>query len=210
VPIASDGWRFIIPLLIGGLGLWFLGGRWGTSFAILCWTLSAFCAFFFRDPHRATPADPSLIYSPADGRVTEVATMPAGEIAGWRVIRIFLSVFDGHVQRSPVAGNVEAVVYRKGSFLDARDGSAHLENEQNAITLSSPQGRVIVTQIAGLIARRIVCWVSVGDRLNQGEHLGLIRFGSQVNLFLPPSADAVVQVGDRVKGGWTVVATWSV
>ncbi len=149
-----------------------------------------------------------MILSPGDGRILDVAVLDEGDYAGHRVIRIFLSIFDGHVQRSPLRGRVERIDYRKGVFFDARDPRAHVENEQNALTLSSEKGRVVVTQIAGLIARRIVCWVKTGQELKAGERLGLIRFGSQVDLFLPPTADVVIAPGARVVSGKTVVARW--
>lgn len=180
----------------------------GTALGILCFILSAFCLFFFRDFDRLSPTDESLILSPGDGRILDVAVLDEGDYAGHRVIRIFLSIFDGHVQRSPLRGRVERIDYRKGVFFDARDPRAHVENEQNALTLSSEKGRVVVTQIAGLIARRIVCWVKTGQELKAGERLGLIRFGSQVDLFLPPTADVVIAPGARVVSGKTVVARW--
>jgi phosphatidylserine decarboxylase len=170
--------------------------------------LAAFCTSFFRDFDRATPLDDALIYSPADGLVVDVSTVTDGPQASWKIIRIFLSVFDGHVQRSPVTGQVQAVIYTKGKFLDARHISAHLENEQNNVIITSKKGTVHVKQIAGLIARRIVCWVKPQDVLKQGERFGLIRFGSQVDLLMPASVDVVATVGQRVLGGLTVVAEW--
>lgn len=210
IPIASDGWRFIIPLTLLSAGFIWLRQDWSlwlSGFLILA---ALFCAYFFRDFDRATKIDPSAVYSPGDGRILEVARLTEGEQKGKLLIRIFLSVLDGHVQRSPVDGKVSAVSYRKGIFLDARDPLAHVQNEQNIVTVSTSKGSIDVTQIAGLIARRIVCWVKVGDSLKQGERYGLIRFGSQVDLVLPVDVEPVVKVGDRVWGGSTVVARWRV
>lgn len=165
--------------------------------------LALFCVYFFRDFNRNTIIDEFAIYSPGDGRVLEVVDVDQGHN-----IRIFLSVLDGHVQRSPVKGTVEKVEYKKGKFLDARDPHAHLENEQNLVTLNSAKGKLIVNQIAGLIARRIVCWVKPGDQLDQGERYGLIRFGSQVDVIVPKGTKIFVKPQQRVVGGETVIARW--
>jgi len=207
-PIAADGWRFILPLLAGGIGLSLLphwaGKTAGSAFLVL----TAFCLFFFRDFDRPTTIDDNLIYSPADGKILEVSNRTSDSGEKEHVIRIFLSIFNVHVQRAPLVAQVQKVEYKKGSFLDARSPKAHLENEQNSLTLSSPYGKIKVTQIAGLIARRIVCWVKEGDSLKQGERFGLIRFGSQVDLIIPGSAQVLLQKGDSVRGGETVVAKW--
>ncbi len=179
---------------------------WGLG--VLSVLAALFCLYFFRDFDRTTPLDDSLIFSPGDGRVLDASQIETTSEGTYRVIRIFLSVLDGHVQRSPVKGQVRKVEYKKGLFWDARDPRAHVENEQNAVFLQTPRGIVIVKQIAGLIARRIVCWVKEGTALSQGERYGLIRFGSQVDVFLPTSVDVLVQVGQRVVGGETVLARW--
>ncbi|MCG3204131.1 MAG: Phosphatidylserine decarboxylase proenzyme [Elusimicrobia bacterium] len=154
--------------------------------------------------------DDLSIYSPGDGKVIEVATLSEGEYAGQRIVRIFLSVFDGHIQRSPSQGVIKNITYKKGLFLDARDSRAHVENEQNTLVLETNRGTLVIKQIAGLIARRIVCWVQKGQTLGQGERYGLIRFGSQVDVIMPLKAVPVVKFGDRVVGGETVLARWTV
>jgi phosphatidylserine decarboxylase len=210
LPVAADGWRFIIPLVIAGGILVARGGEWlSFSAGVLLLLAAAFCLFFFRDFERNTPADDNVLYSPGDGKVVDVSQVHDANEGSYRLIRIFLSVLDGHVQRSPVEGRVKTVIYKKGTFLDARHERAHLENESNALAIESKHGTVIVTQIAGLIARRIVCWAKPGHKLKQGQRFGLIRFGSQVDLALPLSAKVTVAAGDRVVSGQTVVATWA-
>lgn len=179
---------------------------WGLG--VLCLLASLFCLYFFRDFNRTTPQDDSLIFSPGDGRILDTSQVETTAEGSYRIIRIFLSVLDGHVQRAPAKGQVKKVVYTKGRFYDARDPRAHVENEQNAVYLQTPRGLIIVKQIAGLIARRIVCWVQEGHSLSQGERYGLIRFGSQVDVFVPTSIELMVKVGDRVVGGKTVLAKW--
>lgn len=208
VPIASDGWRFIILFGAAGAFLLWLDRWWSVPWGVVGIGLAVFSIYFFRDLDRATTIDPGAIYSPGDGKVMEVAILADGEHAGKMIIRIFLSVFDGHIQRSPVKGTVTNIAYKKGLFLDARDPKAHVDNEQNSITLETPKGTVVVKQIAGLIARRIVCWVSRGTTLQQGERYGLIRFGSQVDVILPGNSQPMVRAGARVIGGETVLARW--
>lgn len=208
LPIASDGWRFILPLSITGLILTAIGRSWSYGLGGLCLLAALFCIFFFRDFDRNTVLDDALIYSPGDGRILEAGVLDEGPYKEWKIIRIFLSVFDVHVQRSPVNGRVSQIEYQKGLFLDARDPQAHIQNEQMTLTLESDRGVVVVKQIAGLIARRIVWWTQQGSHLRQGERYGLIRFGSQVDVLLPSSAVISVRVGDRVVSGETVVARW--
>jgi phosphatidylserine decarboxylase len=208
VPVASDAWRFVVPLAAVGAILVALDQPWSVALAAVVFLAALFCLYFFRDFNRLTPPDDKLIYCPGDGKILDIETVPAGALAGWKVVRIFLSVLDGHVQRSPVSGRVAAVEYKQGTFLDARHNRAHLDNEQNALTIDSPRGRVIVKQIAGLIARRIVCWVRPGATLSQGERYGLIRFGSQVDLVVPPNVEIDCKNGDRVVSGRTVLAHW--
>lgn len=162
--------------------------------------LTLFSAWFFRDPERVPPTDPSAIVAPADGKVVLVDENPSGPR-----VAIFLNVFDVHVNRSPIAGRVESVRYTEGRFLAAFDARAGEVNERNDLVVAGPAGRVTVSQIAGLIARRIVCRVKPGDPLAAGERFGLIRFGSRTDLGLPPGARIDVRVGQRVKGGATVI-----
>lgn len=209
IPIAADGWRFIIGFALVGAYLLWLGRWWSMPWGVLSVLLALFCVSFFRDFNRATPPDETAIYSPGDGKVVSVASVVDGPYAGQPIIRIFLSVFDVHVQRSPVTGTVSRIEYKKGLFLDARHERAHLDNEQNLVTIETKKGPVVVNQIAGLIARRIVCWIKNGASLSQGERYGLIRFGSQVDVIFPKgSVTFESKPGDRVVGGETVLARW--
>ncbi len=209
IPIASDGWRFILPLLAVGVGLIFVPSPLGRVGAFISFVLALACAFFFRDFERPIVLDENIIYSPADGTVMAVEPC-AGETNGSRaqMVRIFLSVFNVHVQRSPLSGEVKSIQEKPGSYFDARDPKAHLENAQTTMVLSTSNGPIKVTQIAGLIARRIVCWVKPGQALSQGERYGLIRFGSQVDMVIPEQCQVLVKKGDKVRGGLTVVAKW--
>ncbi len=203
--IARDGWPFILtPLLLSVL--LFATGLLGL--AAVAAALALFTAFFFRDPERAAPQDARLALSPADGKVVRLAEAPPGHALGegaWQ-ISIFLSIFDVHVNRAPVAGRIVEVDYHRGEFLPAFQDKASLRNEQNAVTIQEGQTRVIFKQIAGLIARRIVFSKRVDDRVAAGERVGLIRFGSRVDVFLPRAFKARVKVGDRVWGGMSVLA----
>ncbi len=208
--------------------------RFCVALAVLLFIATAFCVYFFRDPARVIPQDTKLILSPADGKIMEIVEGkdPIVSEAVW-ILRIFLSVFEPHLQRSPVAGRIRKIEYKKGKFLDARDPKAAFENEQNRIEIvpspqpsptsggrgdknnipSPPQGErvqgegaVVVTQIAGLIARRIVCWVKEGQSVQAGEKIGLIRFGSQVDMAFSKSVKLRVKAGDFVTAGDTVLA----
>lgn len=207
IPVAGDGWKFIGGFLLVGL-LGGFGGVWFARVVAVVGVLAAgFALYFFRDPDRDVPRTEDVL-SPADGRVMEVAAIDGEGYGPGRVIRIFLSVMDVHVQRSPVGGRVIKARYRPGKFLDARDPRAPFVNESNALEIETPRGRVVVRQIAGLIARRILCWARPEETLAAGERFGLIRFGSQVDLYLPADAEILVGVGQRVVGGVTAVARW--
>ncbi|MBK8650460.1 MAG: phosphatidylserine decarboxylase family protein [Elusimicrobia bacterium] len=207
VPVAGDGWKFIGGFLVVGL-LAGLGGVWFARVVAVVGVLAAgFALYFFRDPDRDVPRTEDVL-SPADGRVMEVAAIDGEGYGAGRVIRIFLSVMDVHIQRSPVGGRVIKARYRPGKFLDARDPRAPFVNESNALEIETPRGRVVVRQIAGLIARRILCWARPEETLAPGERFGLIRFGSQVDLYLPADVEILVGVGQRVVGGVTAVARW--
>jgi phosphatidylserine decarboxylase len=173
------------------------------------WIPAGFCilvglavCLFFRDPEREPPADSSLLVSPADGRI-----LFAGEVDGKLKISVFMSVFNVHVNRAPCPGQVLGIRYNPGKFMAAYADKASLDNEQNRILIETSRGLAEVVQIAGLVARRIVCWVSPGDRVERGGRIGLIRFGSRVDLLLPPGTKVRVRIGDRVKGGVTVLAS---
>jgi phosphatidylserine decarboxylase len=158
--------------------------------------LAAFVAFFFRNPKREIPTDPRVIVSPADGRVVKIE-----RVGNVTKMSIFLSVLDVHVNRSPIDGRIEAIDYRKGRFKAAFNHAASVENERNIIMIAHGNIKVVFTQIAGLIARRIVCWKKVGDTVTKGELVGLIRFGSRVDVLFPAGTQVTVQEGTRVRGG---------
>lgn len=168
--------------------------------------LTVAVASFFRDPRRHVPSNPELILSPADGRVVRIAA--ADGAGGASCVSIFLSVFNVHVNRAPVAGRVTDIRYTPGSFVPAFRHKASELNEQNLITLATDRGEVAVKQIAGLIARRIRCWKRTGDPVAQGERIGFITFGSRVDLYLPVGAELKVTEGERVRGGTTVIAVY--
>ena len=202
-------WREARPAVVA-LGGVFLAALWlrRAWLAALALGLLGWLAAFFRDPER-TPESlaPGAILAPADGRVTAVETVDEPRFVGGpaRRISIFLSLWDVHVQRSPYDGVVGWLDYQPGTFAPAYSARAE-HNESNLIGLETAHGRIAVRQVAGVLARRIVCWAAVGDRLRRGQRLGLIKFGSRVDLFLPPHADVVVRVGQRIRAGQTVVA----
>jgi phosphatidylserine decarboxylase len=167
--------------------------------------LAAFFLWFFRDPERRIPAIQGAIVSPADGKVTSISEIQENGERRTR-ISIFLSVFDVHVNRSPVSGVIEDIHYRKGKFGNAMGAASAEENEQNIVTVRADAGRVVFKQIAGLLARRIVFTKKVGDTVERGERVGLIKFGSRTDVIFPATADMKVRVGDHVKGGSTVLA----
>ena len=195
--IVKDAWMFLVPLLISGilaLGL----GLYATGILLLL--LAGFVAFFFRNPQREIPSDPRLIVSPADGKVVKIERV--GNVTR---LSIFLSIFDVHVNRSPMAGRIEAIDYRRGKFKAAFNHAASVENERNTIMVSQGDIKLVFTQIAGIVARRIVCWKKVGDTVGKGELVGLIRFGSRVDVLFPAGTSATVTVGTRVRGGSTPI-----
>jgi phosphatidylserine decarboxylase len=202
--MVKDGYKFAAaPLLLAVVAL---GFHWNWLGGLLL-VLGAFVFFFFRDPERTIPSDPDLILSPADGRVMEVVEEARGENAGRR-ISIFLSIFDVHVNRAPVAGRIAAMEYRQGRFYAAMRGRASAENEQNVIHVSTERGEVVFKQIAGWVARRILCWKAVGDPVTRGERVGMIRFGSRVDIWLPDRVEILVRRGQHVAGGSSILARW--
>lgn len=201
--MVRDGYLYGVPLIAAGI---LLGWLTIPVLAVLPFLLAAFLLWFFRDPERAIPQDPGAVVSPGDGKVTDVSTITVDGQKQAR-ISIFLSVFDVHVNRSPIAGVIREIRYKRGKFLDARSMNCADENEQNVVTVESESGeRVIFKQIAGLLARRIVFNPKVGDRMQRGERVGLIKFGSRVDVVLDANARMNVKVGDRVQGGATVLA----
>jgi phosphatidylserine decarboxylase len=205
IPVASEGWPFIIPLTIVTAFLFALGWK---NAAVVALALTLFVLFFFRDPERTVPQGAGVVVSPADGRVIVVKDIfePTYLKQEVKQISIFLSVFNVHVNRSPISGTVETVKYNPGKFHVASVDKASLDNEQTAMVISDGKHKVLVKQIAGLIARRIVCYAKPGDAIRTGERYGLIRFGSRVDIFLPRDADLKVKVGDRVTGARDIIA----
>jgi phosphatidylserine decarboxylase len=203
MPIAREGWIFILPPLSLAVMLWALG--WQAA-ALAALVLAVAVALFFRDPPREIPTGEGLILAPADGTVVQVTPYSGDELGGKATqLSIFLSVLDVHVNRAPFPAVVERVDYRAGSFRLAWHNEASVTNEQNLIVLKAPEGRLAVKQIAGFLARRIVCRVVTGQKLEVGERIGMIRFGSRVDLIVPAGAEVYVKPGDRVKGGISVV-----
>ena len=196
----------LVPLLLALVALAF--GYW--PLALPLFLLAAFMAYFFRDPRRTVPSEDNLVVSPADGRVTRVQTLDETNAQSPTVVSIFLSPFDVHVNRAPIAGAVVDVTYTKGRFIAATSDNASIVNEQNALTIKGEHMTVVCKQIAGVLARRIVCWKRPGDRLELGERFGLIKFGSRTDLVLPPEVEVVVAVGARVSGGATVIGRYRI
>lgn len=203
--IAREGFPFILVASLLALLLVVAGWKWlGILFAILALAFAG----FFRDPERVPPAGDGLILSPADGKVVGIKQVGSGELFGGAETRIsiFLSPLDVHINRSPVQGEVEEVRYRQGSFFAAYKEKASRNNEQNAVRIVDAKGRRVgVVQIAGFLARRIVCYVKSGDPLRQGEKFGMIMFGSRVDIYLSGGSRVEVVEGQRVKGGETIV-----
>ena len=169
--------------------------------------LGLFVLYFFRDPDRAITSDPSAVVSPADGHIIEIVDESQDGLPGKR-LTIFLSVFDVHVNRSPVAGEISEIQYKPGRFYAAMRKRASEENEQNIITVTTPGGDIVFKQIAGAIARRVICWKRVGDRVALGDRIGMIRFGSRVDIWLPISSEILVRRGQMVHGGASILAKW--
>jgi len=202
--MVKDGYKFATPLLLLGIVAIAIGWRWSAAILFL---LGAFVVYFFRDPERKIPTDASVVVSPADGRVMEVVDEDLDGHQGMR-ISIFLAIWNVHVNRAPAAGRIERVEYRPGKFYAAMRSRASSENEQNAIYLSTDRGLIMFKQIAGWVARRVVCWKRPSDTVNIGERFGLIRFGSRMDLWLPEGAEILVTPGQHVAGGSSVVARW--
>lgn len=203
IPIAREGWPLILIPLSLAVILWVAGWQAGSIASLV---LAVAVALFFRDPPRDIPKGEGLILAPADGTVVQVTRYLGHELQEPATqISIFLSVLDVHINRAPFPTVVEKVEYRPGTFRIAWQPEASVANEQNLIMLEAPEGRLLVKQIAGLIARRIVCRVVPGQKLEAGERIGMIRFGSRVDLIVPARAELFVKRGDRVKGGSSVM-----
>ena len=206
--MVKEGYWYGLPLVLisgGLLGFWLKDRTPGLLIlAIVFLILAFFVLNFFRDPERPIPAGPDVIVSPADGRVVQLTEEDHGGRARRR-LSIFMSPLDVHVNRAPVAGTVKDITYRKGSFRVASQDRASVENEQNIFTLQGERGEVVVKQIAGLLARRIVFWKHVGDSLRRGERVGMIKFGSRVDVLVEPTVEWQVRVGDRVQAGSSIL-----
>ena len=200
--MVPDGYYYAIPLLLAAILLgWLTTPFWAVP-AVL---LAAFFLWFFRDPERAVPAAQGAIVSPADGKITDVSRVQLNGRT-WQRISIFLNVFNVHVNRTPISGVIREVRYQRGRFVNAMSASSAEENEQNIVTVEGEGQTVIFKQIAGLIARRIVFHKNIGDTVARGQRVGLIKFGSRVDVFLEPDVDLRVKVGDTVKGASSVLA----
>jgi phosphatidylserine decarboxylase len=183
----------VIALILGALQFWtavfvFIG-------------IAAFMAFFFRDPHRVPPEGEGLVISAADGKVTRIDETDTGKL-----VSVFLSPFDVHVNRSPIGGTIRRIEYISGKKSPATANNASLVNERNALTIENDKISVVCTQIAGILARRIVCWKTEGDKLKMGERFGLIKFSSRTDIKMPVNVELMVKIGDRVRGGETIIA----
>ena len=212
----ADAYRFILPILAAAAAFAYFG--WPTTALVLV-GLAGYVCYFFRNPRREPPVGEHLVVSPADGKVVAIEPIEAASpgMPDGHSVSIFLNIFNVHVNRSPLAGVLEAVEYKRGKFRAAFNPEASQVNEQNVLTIrsaGSPRAstgaadsahRVVVRQIAGLIARRVICWRKPGERLTRVELFGLIRFGSRVDVLLPKEVTLRVKVGDRVKGGSSVL-----
>ncbi len=200
--MVRDGYFYALPLIAAAV---LLGWLTNPAWAVIPCLLAFFFLWFFRDPERAIPQDAGAVVSPGDGKVTDVSPVTAGN-EKWMRLSIFLSVFNVHVNRSPIAGIIRDVRYQRGQYLNAMNRTSAELNEQNIVTVEGDGQRVVFKQIAGLLARRIVFYPKVGDRLERGQRVGLIKFGSRVDVLFDPSARVNVKIGDQVKGGVSVLA----
>jgi phosphatidylserine decarboxylase len=204
-PIAKEGLPFLIPAAFLTVFLGTMGWKVWMSLGIL---FSLFIAYFFRNPRREIPHLPNIVLSPADGRVIHVGECEEDRFLKEKTLKvsIFMSLFDVHLNRAPVSGKVLERSYLPGRFLVASVEKSSLLNEQNALILETEDRfKIILIQIAGFVARRIVCYAKAGDRLRKGEIFGLIRFGSRVDLYLPPETKPIVRMGQHVKGGESII-----
>ncbi len=205
--IARDGLPYIlipavISIILLALGYWFAVVYWYAAIPFVL--VTAFMTYFFRDPRREPPQDQTAVLAPADGRVTRVGAI-ADTPDSPTLISIFLSPLDVHINRAPIAGTVTNVSYTRGKFLMATDKNASLVNEQNALTIQGDKITVVCKQIAGILARRIICWKHAGEQVGLGERFGLIKFSSRTDVLLPAAVEVLVTEGMRVRGGLTVI-----
>ena len=200
--IAREGFVYVglpaaVAVVLLVLGIWWV--------ALFFLAVSAFMLYFFRDPRRVVPIEPNVVVSPADGRVTRIARLSPGSNESATLVSIFLSPLDVHINRAPIAGKITDVSYTSGKFLMATNEQASVVNEQNALTIEGEQISVVCKQIAGILARRIVCWKHTGDPVALGERFGLIKFSSRTDLVLPANVKVTVTEGMKVRGGTTII-----
>ncbi|HMS41734.1 MAG TPA: phosphatidylserine decarboxylase [Pyrinomonadaceae bacterium] len=203
--MVKEGIPFVlVPLLIAAIFaflLFWIGGVAYIIVCVFCVFLALFMAYFFRDPIRNIPTDENIIISAADGKVTRIEVNENGKL-----VSVFLSPIDVHINRAPIAGKIIKVDYQKGKKVPATRDDSSFVNERNSITLQNEKMTVVCTQIAGILARRIVCWSKTGDNLAIGEKYGLIKFSSRTDLLMPKEVEILVKIGDRVVGGETIIA----
>lgn len=199
--MVRDGIPYVVtPVLLALVPIVF--GYWPLALPLVA--IALFMAFFFRNPHRAVPLEAGIVVAPADGKVT-IVKLADGQQYPESLVSIFLSPLDVHINRSPIGGEILDIAYKRGRFVMATRDDARLLNEQNTLTIQGDGLTVRCTQIAGILARRIVCWKQRGDRVKCGERFGMIKFGSRTDLLLPPNIEVVVREGMKVKGGVTIV-----
>ncbi len=203
--MVREGYYFGLPPLVGGLLAIGMGTRTGIVVGGVFVFLALFVFYFFRNPDREIPSEAGLIVSPGDGQVVVVKDEALAGRPGKR-ISVFLAVWNVHVNRSPAAGTITRLEYKPGKFMAAWAESASLENEQNVFTLASEHGEIVFKQIAGWVARRVVAWKKQGDTVARGERVGLVRFGSRVDIWMPENVEVLVKVGENVKGGSSILA----
>jgi phosphatidylserine decarboxylase len=207
VPVHKEGYPFVAAFFAGSLLLgWIAEPLFWIGLVLTLW-----CAYFFRDPERVTPQDPDLVISPADGRVSSIQMVIPPEELNLGIepmlrISVFMNVFNCHVNRAPMRGRIEHIAYREGSFVNAELDKASQDNERNGMVIETTHGNIGVVQIAGLVARRIICWSNPNNSLEAGERFGLIRFGSRLDVFLPAGAEPRVSLGQTAIAGETVIA----
>ena len=196
--IVKEGYPFIFGFIAAGLvfNLFF------APLSVICYLLAIFCFFFFRDPDLTINEDKNFILSPCNGTVMDVIENENGQTE----VRVFMSVFNVHLQRASISGTVKSVEHKPGKFLKAHLPQAYIENEQNVITIENENGTFVIKQIAGILARRCVAWVKPGDVIKQGDKIGVIKFSSQVDLIMPKGYDVRVKVGDKVTSGLSIFA----
>lgn len=196
--IVKEGYPFIFGFLIAGL----IFNLFFAPVSVIFYILAIFCFFFFRDPDLTINEDKNFILSPCNGTVMDVIENENGQTE----VRVFMSVFNVHLQRASISGTVKSVEHKPGKFLKAHLPEAYIENEQNIITIENENGTFIIKQIAGILARRCVAWVKPGDVIKQGDKIGVIKFSSQVDLLMPKGYDVRVKVGDKVTSGLSIFA----